>query len=207
MPGRCGYLEEKNYMSVRKIITEPDGVFFITFTCYQWLHLLAEVDGYDIAYKQFDILKKDGHYILGYVIMPNHIHVIIAFTGSGKSINARVGAMKRFMAYEIIGRLKQAQKKDILEILTAGVSTIDRKKGKLHRVFEPSFDSKHCRSLAFIRQKLDYIHHNPCRGKWQLAESPSQYLHSSAGYYLTDSHADYPVTNYMEMQDIDLTTL
>lgn len=192
-------------MPVRKTVADSCGVYFITFTCYQWLHLLEEVDGYDIVYKQLDILKQEGHYILGYVIMPNHIHVIIAFTGLGKSINTRVGNMKRFIAYEIIGRLKQAQRADVLEMLIEGVSTTERKKGKLHRAFEPSFDCKQCRSTAFIRQKLDYIHHNPCRGKWQLAESPSQYLHSSAGYYLTDARSAYPVTNYMEMQDIDLT--
>jgi REP element-mobilizing transposase RayT len=192
-------------MSIRKTIAQPNGVYFITFTCYQWLHLLEEVNGYDIVYKQFDVLKKEGHYILGYVIMPNHIHAIIAFVGSGKTINERVGAMKRFMAYEIIGRLKQAQKTDVLAALAAGVNDTERKKGKLHRVFEASFDNKHCRSIAFIKQKLDYIHHNPCRGKWQLAESPAAYLHSSAGYYLNECTSVYPVTNFMEIQDVDLT--
>ncbi|MBK7958232.1 MAG: hypothetical protein IPK03_09000 [Bacteroidetes bacterium] len=32
-------------------------------------------------------------------------------------------------------------------------------------------------------QKMEYIHHNPLAGKWNLAESPEDYLWSSANYY------------------------
>ncbi|NII29043.1 hypothetical protein HB364_28450 [Pseudoflavitalea sp. X16] len=192
-------------MTVRRTITESDGIYFITFTCYQWLHLLEEVNGYDIVYKQFDILKQEGHFIVGYVIMPNHIHVLIAFRNSEQLINQRIGAVKRFMAYEIIRRLQKAAKTSTLQILTKGVNATARKRGKLHEVFEPSFDGKHCRSSLFIKQKLDYIHHNPCSGKWQLVDYPAAYLHSSAKYYLTGSQGIFPVTNYMEIQDIDLT--
>lgn len=42
-----------------------------------------------------------------YVIMPNHIHVIIDFGTSAISINTIVSNAKRFMAYEIIKRLKE----------------------------------------------------------------------------------------------------
>ncbi len=28
---------------------------------------------------EFDVLKKNGHYIIGYTIIPNHTHAVIAF--------------------------------------------------------------------------------------------------------------------------------
>ena len=34
-------------------------------------------------------------------------------------------------------------------------------------------------------QKLNYIHNNPCKGKWMLAASPIDYKFSSAGFYET----------------------
>jgi len=37
------------------------------------------------AYKWFDVLVKDGHYLIGYVIMPSHLHAIIAFRNRGKA--------------------------------------------------------------------------------------------------------------------------
>jgi REP element-mobilizing transposase RayT len=66
-------------MPIRKTIQEKDGVYFITFTCARWLPLFKIVDSYNSVYRWFDILKKAGHYIIGFVIMPSHIHAIIAF--------------------------------------------------------------------------------------------------------------------------------
>jgi hypothetical protein len=56
----------------------------------------------------------------------------------------------------------------------------------------------------FIRQKLDYIHANPCRGKWQLCADMTDYEHSSARYYMNGRHAAYEVVDYQLMEDIDL---
>ena len=78
-------------MPVKRKIPYPDGVFFITFTCYQWISLIEITNGYDLVYKWFDYLKDQGHYIIGYQIMPNHVHAIIAFRNSGKDINKIIG--------------------------------------------------------------------------------------------------------------------
>ena len=72
-------------MPVKRMITEPDGVYFITITCHQWLPLIDQTNGYDLVYNWFDHLKGKGHYINGYVIMPNHLHALIAFRNTGQS--------------------------------------------------------------------------------------------------------------------------
>ena len=71
-------------MSIRNKIYYPDGVYFITFTCIKWLPLFELTNGYSMVYKWFDILKSQGHFILGYVIMPNHVYAIIGFGNTGK---------------------------------------------------------------------------------------------------------------------------
>ena len=63
-------------MPVKCAIPYSFGTFFITFTCSQWMPLINKVNGYEIIYNWFDHLKNKGHYINGYVIMPNHIHLI-----------------------------------------------------------------------------------------------------------------------------------
>ena len=60
------------------------------------------------------------------------------------------------------------------------------------------------RSNKFISQKLDYIHANPCRGIWNLALTETEYIHSSAKFYET-GEGICAVTNYTELEDIDLT--
>ncbi|HXL57419.1 MAG TPA: hypothetical protein VN958_14245 [Chitinophagaceae bacterium] len=45
-------------MPVRKAITEKEGVYFITFTCTNWLPLFNICNAYDAVYTWFDHLKK-----------------------------------------------------------------------------------------------------------------------------------------------------
>jgi REP element-mobilizing transposase RayT len=192
-------------VSTKRQIPDNDGVYFITFTCHKWLPLFEITNSYDVVYKWFDYLKSKGHYIVGYVIMPNHVHALIGFSNSKTSINTIIGNGKRFMAYEIIKRLSEQKEVDLLEKLSLEVSKREEKRGKLHEVFEESFDWKECMSDKFIDQKLDYMHDNPCRGVWNLAESPADYLHGSAKFYLTGEQGVYQVNHCGELKDIDLT--
>jgi REP element-mobilizing transposase RayT len=190
-------------MPVKQTIPYNHGTFFITFTCHQWLHLIDIINGYDIIYSWFDHLKSKGHYINGYVIMPNHVHVLISFVNAPQSINTIIGNGKRFMAYEIIKRLELQGQTAVLEQLQNNVSTNRKANKKLHEVWELSFDWKDCRSRAFINQKLDYMHDNPCVKKWLLSNNPAGYRHSSAQFYITGEQGVYPVTHFMQMEDVN----
>jgi len=109
------------------------------------------------------------------------------------------------MAYDIIEKLKKKNAANILNQLSQAVTEFDKKRGKLHEVFEPSFDIKECLTKKFLLQKIDYIHKNPCTGKWQLAPSPALYVHSSGGYYEDGVQGIYEVNNIMEVLQMDLT--
>jgi REP element-mobilizing transposase RayT len=192
-------------MPVRRAITEPEGVYCITITCARWMPLLRITNGYGIVYNWFNYLKGEGHYIIGYVIMPDHLHAVIAFSNKGKSINMVIGNGKRFMAYEIVQRLQATNSHTVLTDMQKMVNATDSKRNKKHEVFEPSFDWKVCSGEKFLAQKLDYIHYNPCRATPKLAAQPEDYAHSSAGFYLTGKPGLYAVTSFMELMDIDLT--
>jgi REP element-mobilizing transposase RayT len=193
-------------MSVRREIPFYEGQYFITITCARWINLFEITNGYDVVYTWFDYLKSKGHLITGYVVMPNHLHALIAFRNTtGQSINAIVGNGKRFMAYELVNRLKTQGHDHVLQELSSYVNKTEKRRGKQHEVFEPSFDWKKCDGEDFILQKLDYIHENPCRGKWNLVDQSENYMHSSARYYSKDEQGVYEVLSYMKLNDIDLT--
>jgi REP element-mobilizing transposase RayT len=193
-------------MSVRRAIPDYDGLYFITITCCRWLHLFEEGQAYDSVYKWFDHLKSKGHYVTGYVIMPNHLHALIAFRDTqGESINKIIGNGKRFMAYDVVSKLEHLNKTELLKQLVGFVNDTDRSRSKKHEVFEPSFEWKECRTDHFIKQKLDYIHGNPCRGNWKLSEEVWDYPHGSALYYIKGIQGKYPVFDINLLKDIDLT--
>jgi len=74
-------------MTVRRETRVKEGLFYITMTCFDWLNLFEITNGYNLVYKQFDNLKNEGHFINGYVIMPNHLHALIAFMNKVESVN------------------------------------------------------------------------------------------------------------------------
>ena len=69
-------------MAPRTTVEGIEGTYFITFTCQHWLPLFETTISYDTVYKWFDHLKTGGHYMIGYVIMPNHLHALIDFGNS-----------------------------------------------------------------------------------------------------------------------------
>ena len=79
--------------------------------CAQWLLLFQITNGYDAVYNWFNVLKQTGHYIIGYTIMTNHVHVVIAFHNISKTINSIIGNGKRFIAYDIVKRLEKQQER------------------------------------------------------------------------------------------------
>lgn len=185
-------------MAVDKQHVFESGLYFLTFTNFKWLPLFEVTKSYELVYNWFDILKSNGDQIVGYVIMPNHVHALIAFYPGKKSINTIVGNGKRFIAYDIVERLEQSGNTRLLKILSEGVSESDRRRGKLHEVFESSFDMKLCRTYKFVKQKLDYMHANPVSKKWMLANYGAEYVHSSAGFYETGKQGIYEVMHANE---------
>ncbi len=129
--------------------------------------LVDKVNGYDIVYKWFDYLKAQGHFINAFVPtgigMPNQVHAVISFIETEQNINSIIGNGKRFMAYDIVKRLKENNEIELLNLLANAVERKRKANSKKHEVWKLSFDWKHCSSDKFIQQKIDYIPARPVR--------------------------------------------
>jgi REP element-mobilizing transposase RayT len=123
--------------------------------------LIEQTKGYDLVYKWFDVLKHQGHCVTAYVIMPNHLHALVYYSGGNQSLNTIIGNGKRFIAYDIVGRLQEDNQHHVLIKLQQDVKGKDRSRGKRHEIWKRGFDIKECRTEPFIMQKLVYIHNNP----------------------------------------------
>ncbi len=147
------------------------------------MHLFELTKSYDLVYNWFNILKNDKIEIIAYVIMLNHVHCILYFPEAGFNLNKILSNGKRFMAYETINRLEFANETKTLKTLQDALTEREKKKKQLHKVFKDSFDAKAIFSEKFLVQKLNYIHHNPVSGIWNLAADFVSYEHSSASFY------------------------
>jgi REP element-mobilizing transposase RayT len=187
-------------MAIETVVTSK-GIYFITFTCHNWLPLIDTADAYEDVYKFMEVIKKEGNNIVGYVIMPNHLHFLINYKNPSKRLNTLIGNGKRFLAYEIVRKLQQKNEYELLNHLALAVGPKDRSRGKKHEVWKPGFDVKECRTEKFLLQKLNYIHDNPVKGKWKLATDNESYVHSSCLFYFKKKHRLCEATHYDEVLD------
>ena len=190
-------------MSVKKRHYEVDTFYFITFTCLNWNELFEITSLYDNIYSWFEKLEKAGVYNCGYVIMPNHLHLLVYLSRIKKTIDKIIGNGKRFMAYEIVARLNMLGREDMLELMKSSVKKSSKARNKKHEVFESSFDCKEVLSEKFIRQKLNYMHKNPVSGKWKLVEDYLNYKYSSARFYDLGEAPGCKLFHYADMRSAE----
>jgi REP element-mobilizing transposase RayT len=183
-------------VTVKQLHTETDEIYFVTITCHNWLNLFQITDFYQNVYEWFNHMSKKNQKIVGYVIMPNHLHALIYIPPDSESINKVLGEGKRFMAYNMVKRLNKYNLNNILEYLQNSVLFDDFIKGKKHQVFRRKSDIKLCYNEQIILQKLDYMHANPVSGKWHPVDDFTDYEHSSASFYELNKQGVYNIVHY-----------
>ena len=187
-------------MSTRTTHSNNAALYYITFTCHQWLPLFETTNSYDLVYNWFDLIKeKYGIKTTAYTIMLNHVHCILFFPTEHFDLNKIVGNGKRFMAYGIIKRLEAKNDSQTLLRLKEGLTERDIKKGQKHKVFEYSFDAKPIYHRDFLLQKINYIHLNAVRGKWKLVEHWEDYEYSSARFYVKNKLDGFVPIHFEEL--------
>ncbi len=184
-------------MSTHIVHSEKECFYFVTFTCYKWLNLFEEANIYDYLEFWFKKLKEKGCLLNGYVIMPNHMHLILYVKEEVEDFNKCIAESKRFLAYEIVKRLRQANKHNLLNILQSGVQKNELKNGKKHQVFRLSFDARKLDEMGVVNV-LNYIHQNPVMGKWNLIDDYINYPYSSSGFY---ENGDIPKYGLVDFRD------
>jgi REP element-mobilizing transposase RayT len=90
----------------------------------------------------FEKSTKFQVYNSGFVIMPNHLHMLAYTQNTERAINNIIGTGKRFMAYEIVKRLEKSERTELLRIMADAVTPAERKWNKKHEVFQDSLDCK-----------------------------------------------------------------
>ncbi len=139
---------------------------------------------------KFVATKYQADY-LGYVLMPNHIHLIIFFRDRNELSNL----MRDFKKYSSIQVRRMLEKENNIDLLD---KLHFEKREQKFRVWTSRFDDKIITSREDLERILDYIHNNPLQEKWGLVNNPEDYLYSSAAFYYKEKESILPVVHYRE---------
>lgn len=152
---------------------------FITFSCYHRLQLLNS-DETVIPFLEAleNHRKKDNFHVLGYVVMPDHIHLVLCPLQK-IALGSVIGEIKKQSFYKILSTWKK-QNKPILKRMT--VSGRGRQQ---YAFWQPRGYDHNCRTSEFVREKINYCHMNPVKAG--LVTDPGDWSWSSYKWYCGDT--------------------
>jgi len=122
---------------------------------------------------------KQEFKLLGYVIMPDHIHLLLWPFGAATASEI-MRDYKKFTSTRIT---RQAEVEGIAEWLAAFKQAGQETGRADSKVWQDSYWDVNVYTERFLRAKLDYIHRNPLRAG--LVEDPASYPYSSYRNYVT----------------------
>lgn len=124
--------------------------------------------------------------------MPNHIHLLWMMKNKNNYEDVQRDFMK-YTAQKIKLKMQDLNPEYLKEFYVGA-------RDRAYQIWERNPLNSRLPSEELIVQKLNYIHANPVRGKWNLCKEFTDYKNSSAGfYYGFENDWDF-LTNYAEAQ-------
>lgn len=167
-------------MSSKYKFGDPAAPHFVTFSTIQWVDALSRPQYKDII---IDSLKycqgNKGLIIHAYVVMSNHIHLILSVEGE----NNLSDIMRDFKTYTsktllatIESNTQESRRSWMMWLFKAAGQR--NANNKYYQFWQQDNRPKELSSNAMMEQKLDYIHENPVNEG--LVYEPEGYVYSSA---------------------------
>ena len=151
-------------------------LFFYTATINSWYDILMS-DRYKqvIIQSLANLSSRELMDIFSFVVMPTHVH----FIWRSNRLNGKESAQGSFLKYTAHQFLRLLETEDVMRLDRFRVRSANKK----HEFWQPDSMAIKIMSKTMAMQVLNYIHRNPCKGKWNLADCLENYEYSSARFY------------------------
>ena len=141
------------------------AIVFITTTIFEWKPVLTKTNVILIIITELQNIQSLFQLsVISYVIMPNHIHLVLGF----KKIEVLSKCIQGFKSVTS----RRVKKLVLPELL-----------GNDYRLWKPRFDDLIVHTEKQLKIKMDYIHSNPVKAG--LVHKAEDWLYSSAADWLT----------------------
>ncbi len=148
---------------------------FLTLTIIEWIDIFTKPAYFTAIINSLKYCQRNkGLEIYEFVIMPNHLHLIIG-AKENYELSQIISDFKRFTTKEILSLLKNDNRRYILNLIK---NSFARKKGNQQQIWQRENYPEVIESEKFLEQKVKYIYENPVKSG--LVENPEDWLYSSA---------------------------
>jgi len=156
-------------------ITNPELPHFITLTVLNWIPVFTRPETVEILLNSLKFLISDGLKIYAYVILENHLHLVV----QSNKLDKDIARFKSYTAKCLIQYLVQYNIRQILDQLAFYKKA--HKTDRTYQFWQEGVHPEWIQNQEMMKQKVDYIHQNPVkRGYVDIAE---HWRYSSARVY------------------------
>lgn len=150
--------------------------YFITSGLRFGLPLFNDPAAAEIILRNLAFLRDERDIkLIAYVIMENHLHLILR----GNNLGAQISRFKSYSARKIIDIFQSRQRSRWLKRLREVKKPY--KADREFQLWEGGFHPKQIIGDKMMLQKINYIHHNPVRRGY--VDKPGHWRYSSARNY------------------------
>lgn len=164
------------------VIRDQTLPHFFTITVVDWVDVFSRKNFRDVVLECLNFcIKNKGMILYSYVIMTNHIHLIIQ--SEDAKLSDLIRDFKKFTAKTILDKIQtepESRRDWMLERFKLATETHSRNKN--YQFWQLSNHAEEIYSEKFMWSKIDYTHFNPVRAG--IVSSPQDYIYSSASNYV-----------------------
>lgn len=188
------------------IIRDQSKAHFITATVVDWVDVFSRKAYRNCIIESLDFcIKNKGMILYGFVIMSNHIHLIIQ--SDKNKLSDLIRDFKKFTAKTILHKIEtEPESRADWMLKRFEFACKSHSRNEKYQFWQYGNHPEEIFSEKFFWSKLDYIHLNPVRAG--IVVKASHYLYSSASNYVNDygiitiTKVDNPVIDVLKPQSI-----
>jgi len=138
-------------------ISQTDAPHFVTLTVLHWIPVFTRPQTVDILLESLRFLMKEGLKVHAYVILENHLHLIV----QSPQLDKDMARFKSFTAKKLLAYLKQNRVKTILDQLAFYKKA--HKTDRQYQFWQEGIHPELIQNEMMMLQKIEYIHYNPVK--------------------------------------------
>lgn len=167
-------------------IKDQSAPHYLTFQIVYWIDIFTRQVYRDIVIESLKYCQKEkGLDVFAYVIMSNHIHILVR--SSVGQLSNTVRDFKKYTSKQITDYIIEGSaesRKEWMIRLFIHAAKRQNKVGK-YQVWTHENHAMEVTGNKFLERKVEYIHNNPVRAG--LVTKPENYKYSSAANYAGES--------------------
>lgn len=158
-------------------ICDEKAPHFLTCTVLNWMPLFTRPETAGIILDALRYRQEQlGWKIYGYVILENHLHMIV----QAEDLSMELPRFKSYTARKLIDHLKECHAERLLQQL-AFFRKEYKREDRDYQCWEEGSHPQLIENEQVLRQKLDYIHQNPVKRGY--VDEAEHWRYSSARDY------------------------